>query len=489
MTTNHKSNLHLVKVKPDGGESFDMADSLFLLVDFGSTFTKVSCVDIEEEVIVGQSQDYTTVEEDINIGLDKAVGKIPGIDLLKDRTVQSFASSSAAGGLRMVVIGLVPDLTVEAAKRVSLGAGAIIIGTFSFELAKKEIEEIEKLKPDIILLSGGTDGGDKKTIINNARLLASSSIKAPIIVAGNKVVSQDIFENLKGKGKVVYLSDNVMPRLDQLEVFKVREIIREVFVKHIIRAKGISKAQKKLDSIVQPTPEAVLTAATLLSQGSSKESGFGDLIIVDVGGATTDIHSVSLGEPTQMGVIVKGLPEPYAKRTVEGDLGIRYNAMNILNQAGLEYFVGKTGLREQIIIDRVNEISRNVGVISQREEDLLIDVALAQFAVKTAMERHSGFYKQVYTPNGELLVQYGKDLTKVTKVIGCGGIFSNTNFGLDILKSVLYSSENPCSLKPREADLYIDKKYILAHMGVIAAKYPDKALRILKNNLLWLGKV
>jgi len=274
-----------------------------------------------------------------------------------------------------------------------------------------------------------------------------------------------------------------MPVLDKLEVFKVREIIREVFASHIIKAKGLQKVKKYLDGIVLPTPAAVLLAAELLSQGTEEESGIGDLIVVDVGGATTDIHSVSLGEPSKAGVILKGLPEPYAKRTVEGDLGIRYNAASIVEKAGWSYIIKETGLPKEIIEKRIQQITENVNTISINSEDKILDKVLAEFAVKMAMERHVGIIKQVYTTNGEVSVQYGKDLTKVSKIIGCGGVFCYGNDQSSILNSALFDSENPWSLKPKEAELFIDKEYIMAHIGLIASKHPTKALRILKRYL------
>lgn len=458
--------------------------SIYTLVDFGSTFTKVAVVDIAKEKILGRAQAPTTVEEDITIGFKNAVKKIEEATCL---TVNQFgkilASSSAAGGLRMVVVGLVPELTMEAAKRASLGAGAIVIGTYSFELTQKDLNEIVSLNPDIILLSGGTDGGDKNVIVHNANMLAISELDVPIVIAGNRVVSGKIYESLKKVGKTVRITDNVMPKLDKLEVLKVREIIREIFVSHIIKAKGLDKAKKYLDDIVLPTPAAVLSAAALLAQGTEEEIGIGDLIVVDVGGATTDIHSISLGEPSKPGVIVRDLPEPYIKRTVEGDLGIRYNASNIIGKAGWSYIIKETSLPKEIIERRIEQITEDVNTISKNSEDKILDRALARFAVKTAMERHTGIIKQVYTPNGEISVQYGKDLTKVSKIIGCGGIFSYGNNSSLILNSALFDPENPWSLKPKEAELFVDKEYIMAHMGLIASKYPTKVLRILKKYL------
>jgi len=141
--------------------------SIFTLIDFGSTFTKVTVIDIAEEKILGKAQAPTTVDKDITIGFKEAVKEIEKTTGLRAKQFDKvFASSSAAGGLRMVVIGLVPELTVEAAKRATLGAGAIVVGTYSFELTQQDLDEIVSLNPDIILLSGGTDGGNKNIIVH-----------------------------------------------------------------------------------------------------------------------------------------------------------------------------------------------------------------------------------------------------------------------------------------------------------------------------------
>ncbi|MDI3535314.1 MAG: hypothetical protein PWQ82_1679 [Thermosediminibacterales bacterium] len=457
---------------------------IFMLVDFGSTFTKVTVVDIHEEKILGKAQAPTTVEEDITIGFlnaEREIEKTTG--LTRDSIDSILACSSAAGGLRMVAIGLVPELTVEAAKRAALGAGAKVVGTYSFELSKQDLEEIVKINPDIILLAGGIDGGNKTTITHNAKMLAASELTTPIIVAGNRVVSENIYETLKEAGKDVRVTDNVMPELGKLEVIKVRETIREVFASHIVKAKGLDKVRKYLDDIVLPTPAAVLMAAELLAKGTEDEPGIGDLIVVDIGGATTDIHSISSGEPSKPGVIVKGLPEPYAKRTVEGDLGIRYNAANILEKAGLKKIIKDTGLSQEAVEKRIQQITKNVNAISTSAEEKILDKVLAVFAVKTAMERHAGIIKEMYTPTGEVSVQYGKDLTKVSKMIGVGGIFCYGSDQSEILKSALFDPQNPWSLKPQGAELFIDKEYIMAHMGLLASKHPIKAFRILKKYL------
>ncbi|MPM56979.1 hypothetical protein SDC9_103796 [bioreactor metagenome] len=252
-----------------------------LLIDFGSTYTKITAVDIEREVVLGTARGITTVETDIMDGLNQAL-----TDLFEKTGKLEFAKvlgcSSAAGGLKMVAVGLVPELTAEAAKRAALGAGAKILGVFGNELSEYEIEEIAAMKPDIILLAGGTDGGNKEVILHNAKMLKDLGQDVPIVVAGNKSVTPTVVKILSETMTEVRHTENVMPKLNELNILPARETIREVFLKRIIEAKGLNRANKFVDKMVMPTPAAVLTAAELLSAGSPNEAGLDDLMVVDI---------------------------------------------------------------------------------------------------------------------------------------------------------------------------------------------------------------
>ena len=160
-----------------------------LLIDFGSTYTKLTAVDVEGEQVLGTAQSYTTIETDIGEGLAK------GLALLEAKTgklsyAETYACSSAAGGLRMVTSGLVPELTGEAAKLASLGAGAKVVGIYAFQLTEDDVEDILAQKPDIFLLVGGTDGGNTECILHNAKMLAACKPNFPIVVAGNRTAAR-----------------------------------------------------------------------------------------------------------------------------------------------------------------------------------------------------------------------------------------------------------------------------------------------------------
>ncbi len=456
--------------------------SLALLIDFGSTFTKILAVDLDGEEILGYAQSCTTVETDIMVGLRRALALLPH-HLQKAAYELKLACSSAAGGLRMVTVGLIPELSAEAARRAALGAGAKVIQVYAFRLSSRELEELEGLKPDIVLLAGGTDGGNSEVLLENARLLARSSIRCPILVAGNKAAADGVRSLLRTGGKIPILTDNVMPEINVLKVEPAREMIRKVFIERIIAAKGLKRAEEFVEGILMPTPTAVLGAAQLLSRGTGSEKGLGDLVIVDIGGATTDVHSIGAGNPVQPGVVRKGLPEPLAKRTVEGDLGLRYNAGTILTLCGEGRILQHAGLPQKDLAPRLENLSRCVDILPQTAEDLDLDFALAACAARAAVERHAGSIETLWGPQGQYSIQYGKDLTAVEHLIGTGGIFMHHPKAGDILRRTLFSPEEPFSLRPKKPALYTDARYCLYGVGLLADRYPEPAFRFARKYL------
>lgn len=386
----------------------------------------------------------------------------------------------------MVAIGLVPDLTAEAAKRAALGAGARVLKTYSYELTKNEINEIKNSNLDIILLAGGTNGGNKSCILHNAKMLAEHNVELPIVVAGNKVTYDDINEIFEDKNMVFSLTENVMPVLNELNVDPAREEIRKVFMKNIIEAKGLGKAEEMVNGILMPTPAAVLKAAEYLSMGSDEEDGLGDLIVVDIGGATTDIHSLAEGEPTKGGVTVKGLEEPFAKRTVEGDLGMRYSAVSLLEAAGtkkIRKYLGDTERKIDIAGNCQLRID-NIKMIPKTEDEIKFDEALGKVATELAITRHVGYVEVAYTPMGAMYTQIGKDLMETKYVIGTGGIIVHSEKPDEILKAGEFNKEEPIYLKPKKPEYLVDRTYILSAMGLLAQELPDMAVRIMKKYLV-----
>ena len=456
-----------------------------LLIDFGSTYTKLTAVDVEGEQILGTAASYTTVQTDINDGLRN------GLKLLEEKTgkldyVETYACSSAAGGLRMVSSGLVPELTSEAAKLASLGAGAKVVGLYSFQMTEEDMEEIQALKPDIFLLVGGTDGGNTACIEHNAKMLATIAPKFPIVIAGNRNSARRCKELLEGCE--VYICPNVMPKFGVLNIEPTQKQIREIFLNRIIQAKGLSAAAELLSDIMMPTPAAVMQAMQLLSEGCEGELGIGDLVAVDVGGATTDIYSMADGMPSAMNTVYKGIPEPFAKRTVEGDIGMRYSVQGIVDAVGPQRVAQLADTTPQRVEELVSWLRENTDSVPDGNEEMeRLDHALASMAVETAVARHAGIMEETYTMMGLTYVQTGKNLTKVKQIVVTGGSLIHTKRTADIAKHALYSPAQPASLRPKQADVWVDRKYILAAMGLISTRYPQVALRIMKKELEHYG--
>lgn len=456
-----------------------------LLIDFGSTYTKLTAVDMENEEIIANAKALTTVQSDIMVGFQNAYGIMK--DKCKGKDIQfneMLACSSAAGGLKMIAVGLVPDLTAEAAKRAALGAGSRILEVYSHELTLREIRDMIQKKPDIILLAGGTDGGNKDCILHNAKMIAMNIKDVPVVVAGNKKANDEIEEIFMQQGIDYEITDNVMPKLNVLNVEPAREAIRDVFMKKIIEAKGMKGVESFINGILMPTPAAVLNAAKILANGTDEEEGIGDLIIVDIGGATTDIHSIAEGEPTKPGIMKTGLQEPYAKRTVEGDLGMRVSAESLWQTVATRKIKKFAPNLPYNVQERCNYLAQHVNEIPKTPEEIEFDEAMSMAATEVAMERHVGVLEDVYTPMGKVYSLNGKDLSNAKYVIGTGGVLIYSEDPGKILKAGLYSEENPKYLKPMKPKLLVDKTYILSAMGLMAVKYPNQAIRILKKYLI-----
>lgn len=458
--------------------------SRYLMIDFGSTFTKLTAIDAQKEDIIATANSFTTVATDITIGYEKALKELyakTGGEIKFDKII---GCSSAAGGLKMAAIGLVEELTLEAAKRVCLGAGAKVELAFSHHLTSSDVKKIIDKKIDIILLAGGTDGGNSECVLFNQKMLAQNGIKIPVIYAGNKNCADEALSIAREYGMDEYFCSNVMPRLNELKVDEARDKIREIFLKNIIEAKGIKKIEREIDKVILPTPEAVLKAAELLSKGYMRESGLGEIALVDIGGATTDFYSMCSASAKRSDVVLKGLEEPYAKRTVEGDLGMRYSALGVLDSLSEEEI---RTYDEDEGVDLKSELlfrHEHVDNVPSDEHEAKIDRIMGQICVDKSIQRHVGKMEEMYTPMGLVYYQYGKDLSQIRYVIGTGGVLVKSRAPREILKKVEYSISAPLELRPRRPQYLLDKDYILAAMGLLSEIDPLLALKIMKKHIV-----
>ena len=453
-----------------------------LLIDFGSTWTKLRVLDIESGNLLGSAQGPSTVATDVNVGLDaalasleRAMGRLPAF-------AHRLASSSAAGGLRMVTVGLVRELTAEAARQAALGAGARLVGAFAYRLTARDAAEIESLAPDILLLCGGTNGGNSEVILHNARALAASSLRCPVVVAGNRETTDEIVALLSRDGRTAIGAANVLPALDTLDIEPARAAIRDVFMQRIVKVKGIDRASASVDRVLMPTPAAVLEGAQLLADGLAGREGLGALVVVDPGGATTDVHSIGSGEPSTPGVIRYGLPEPRAKRTVEGDLGMRHNAAAIVDAIGLDALAKHAAISTA---DASAVLSRfeDVEAVPQSDTEARLEEALVRAAIDMAVARHAGTIETVYTAQGPVQMQRGKDLSDVRWLIGTGGAIVHARDPARVLRVACADRHKPHELRPRAPQIALDAGYLLYAAGLLAQVSPQAAFDCARRNL------
>ncbi len=456
---------------------------LALFLDIGSTYTKGNVIDFDNLKLIGASKTLTTVDDNIMTGITRILADLSEQGINEKHISYRIASSSAAGGLKIVASGLVPELTAEAAKRAALGAGAKVSKVYSYELTDTDVEEIIGLKPDLFLLVGGTDGGKKDIVINNAHMLAKSSLDIPIIMAGNKTSAPEVYKILAEHGKECHLTENVMPVLEKLNIEPASKMIRTIFLRQIVYAKGFHKVKENFGNIIMPTPSAVMQAAELLAAGTNEHSGLGEVMIVDIGGATTDVHSAAEGTPSK-GVSLKGLEEPFVKRTVEGDLGMRYSAPSLLDE------VGDRALRKYVSADictndlrmYIYKLSKNVEYLPKTSEKDM-EFALAKAAIDIAVSRHAGKLEVHYTPFGESYVQRGKDLTDLELIIGTGGVLVHNQDTEDVIRNSFVACENPEILAPCDGEVIIDREYLLSTIGLLSNIDEERAIQFAKKHL------
>jgi len=459
----------------------DAMTRVALLIDFGSTYTKLRAVDLDRRRIMGSGQGPSTVATDIMVGMKESLADLERQLGALPRFTYRLASSSAAGGLRMVTVGLVRELTAEAARRAALGAGAKLVGAFAYRLTRDDVESVVALAPDIVLLAGGTDGGNRDVILHNAAALGESLLACPIVFAGNRSAIDDARATLTRKE--VIFTENVMPEFNVLNIEPARAAIRQVFIDRIVHAKGIDRAHAEFDRVLMPTPAAVLEGARLVADGCGGIAGLGPLVVVDPGGATTDVHSVASGEPSAPGVIVQGLPESRVKRTVEGDLGMRHNAANIAEAAGIEMIAADAKLAAPRIDALISALAADVERLPQTAEERALDQALVRAAVRLAVIRHCGTVDTVYTVTGPVAVQRGKDLSAVRAVIGTGGPIVHSAEPRAVLEMALADTSEPQSLRPKAPKLLLDRHYLLYACGLLGSVEPEAAVELALANL------
>ena len=439
-----------------------------LVAEIGSTTTVVNAFQIDPPAFAGQGQAATSVAVgDVTIGLKNAIADLEKSVGETVKWDKMLATSSAAGGLKMSVHGLVYDMTVRAAREAALGAGAVLKFATAGKLMRTDIAKVKELNPSIILVAGGVDFGERETAVHNFEKLTDACPDVPFIYAGNIQNHEEIRLIAEEKQIRLYITENVYPQVDVLNVEPTRKIIQDVFEEHIIHAPGMAEIRTMITSRIMPTPGAVMEAAKLLHEE------IGDLIVFDVGGATTDLHSVTGGAPEIGEMMIS--PEPFAKRTVEGDLGVFVNIPHIVEKIGMEELTREFPDAERLISE--------AKAIPETDEQKAFIERLTQAAVDCALDRHAGKLIDFYGPSGKKILASGKDLTAVKYIVGTGGALTRLPQRERILRGIT-EPNNSTRLTPRHgAKILVDNHYIMASLGVLSVKYREAAAALLGKSL------
>ena len=449
-----------------------------LVAEIGSTTTVVNAfkdIDTDDPVFWAQGQAPTSVlEGDVRVGLQGAIDDLcakMGIEELEYD--EMLATSSAAGGLKMTVHGLVYDMTARAAKEAALGAGGIIHFVTAGKLRRTDLKKIKEIQPNLILIAGGVDYGERDTAIDNAEKIRSLGLKTPIIYAGN-IENQEEMELIfdEESGQKLYNVENVYPKIDDMNVEPCRKVIQDAFEDHITNAPGMEHVRDMVNGPIVPTPGAVMQATKLLHEC------IGEVVVLDVGGATTDVHSVCRESDNVARILTA--PEPMAKRTVEGDLGVYVNRMKVIESMGEEEFRAKA---EEAGFDPDATLASYVAIPKNEDEIKMVEI-LTEEAVMKAVDRHAGQIRYIYGPSGRSTVAEGKDLTPVKYIVGTGGALTRLPHREEIMGRICEYDQTGLKLFPtHHAKVAVDNDYIMASLGVLSVNHREGAIKLMEKSL------
>lgn len=472
-----------------------------LATDCGSTTTKAILFEQRPE---GWRQTFrgeapTTVEapfSDVTRGVLNAIAEVEelsgrtildGERLLtpagEQRGIDAYLStSSAGGGLQMLVAGAVKEMTAESAQRAALGAGAIVMDVLAINdgrLPHQRIERIRNLRPDMILLSGGTDGGTTTHVVELAEWIAAARPQArlgqgyalPVVYAGNQQAIPDV-ERTLGALTALHVTENLRPTLERENLGPARQCIQDLFMEHVMaQAPGYDRLREWTALPIVPTPAAVGDLVQIIAQRRQA-----NVLCVDIGGATTDVFSVFDG---------------VFNRTVSANLGMSYSVSNVLAEAGSEAVLRwlPFELRREEVQNRTKNKMIRPTTIPQTIEDLILEQALCREALRLALEQHrslavglSGVQHQ--RSMGDVFAQTGGgrslvDLGAVDLIIGSGGVLSHAPRRAQAMLALIDAFAPEWFTR-----LAVDSIFMMPHLGVFSRAEPDAALSIFERDCL-----
>jgi uncharacterized protein (TIGR01319 family) len=441
--------------------------SVVACVDFGSTFTKAALVEVPSGRLVATADDRTTIDTDVLDGWDACRASLAEADA-RAAGADVLACSSAGGGLRIAVVGNEELVTAEAGRRVALSSGGRVVHVAHGGLARSDVATLRAARPDVLLLVGGTDGGNEEVLVGCATTLAEARWRGPVVVAGNVDARAEVAALLDDAGTPHVLADNVVPRIGVLAPESARAAIREMFLRHVIGGKHLSErdAGERFTAMVRgATPDVVLTAVELLAD----ELG-GDVVVVDVGGATTDVHSVVEVDPEDAGLSRQVVATVPVSRTVEGDLGMRWSALSTVAEGVA------AGLLDPALADAAAVRQADPSYLPDDVAGTADDHAIAAAAVTVALRRHAGRSQVVYSPDGRVVERSGKDLREVDLLVGSGGVLRHGGAdAADLLTRHLRADPGAGWQLPEHPRTVVDRDYVLAPVGLLAREHPEAA--------------
>jgi uncharacterized protein (TIGR01319 family) len=478
-----------------------------LATDCGSTTTKAILIekvgDTYRQTYRGEAP--TTVEapfEDVTRGVLNAameIQELSGRQLVEGEGIVTpandngtvgvdiyISTSSAGGGLQLVVGGVVRSMTAESAMRAALGAGAIVMDAFATNDSRKpheQIERIRQLRPDMILLAGGIDGGTVKHVVALAEMVAAArprtrlggSFNLPIIFAGNKEVRHEI-ERLLGPISDLESVDNVRPVMEREDLGPARDKIHDLFMDHVMaQAPGYNKLMEWTDTPIMPTPAAVgLIMQTIARRMNINVAG------VDIGGATTDVFSVFGGR---------------FNRTVSANLGMSYSVSNVLAEAGLDAILRWVpfDIDEKLLRNRIGNKMIRPTTIPQTLEELKIEQAIAREALRLAFVQHKEFAVELRGVQQERTIAdafrqtgSGASLVKMMEldlIVGSGGVLSHAPRRVQSMRMMIDSFE-----PEGVTELAVDSIFMMPHLGVLSSVNEEAATQVFERDcIIYLG--
>jgi len=406
-------------------------------VDIGSTYTKAALVELATGRLLDTAQVPTTLD-DVVAGVLTATAGFPDAPVV--------ACSSAGGGLRLAVVGYEELISAEAGHRAALSAGARVVHVAAGVLDAPALAALQDSAPDVVLLVGGTDGGEASVLRANASVLARADWAVPVVLAGNAAVREEVATLLRAGGLPVREADNVLPDIGLLAPESARGAIREVFLEHVIGGDRLSSDPRLRSWVRAVTPDAVLEGVTVLARVLAPEQV--SVVVVDVGGATTDVYCVPDADAEQATLGREAVGVPARRRTVEGDLGVSWSVEALRAAASAE------------------------GLPAPGDDAL----ALGEAAATVALRRHLRA-EAAYGPGGASARSAGL-------VVLSGGVFRHADpAAVDGVVARIAADRGGAGAVLTGTDVVVDRRYVLAAAGLLARGHAESAVGLVRSLL------